>query len=160
MQIYIEEDLRKYYKFNFEKNIKNFIQYVPGNHIAHLDKIEVLVSGSRENGIGGYYSGKREQTMPKIVLYPKSIFNKMPKILFYIFPLIPKLLFASALYHEIGHHYQRITPGIKKEKWEQDATTYERKVIRAAFKYYRWILFVLFIPILLIKKLISGRKRT
>jgi hypothetical protein len=45
-----------------------------------------------------------------------------------------KLYLRDTLYHEIAHHYQRLTHGIKKEKWENNAKLYSRYMQRLKYK--------------------------
>ena len=153
MNIFVEQKVKIYFKFNFERNITNFLKYVPEDHLINLQKIEVIFSDYRNFNSGAYYLGNLEHSMPTIVICPAVLFEKMPRLLFFILPFIPKFLLASALYHEIGHHYQRLSHGIKKDKWESNAENYSRIMMKKAFNSYRLLLLLLFGPILFIRKI-------
>lgn len=158
MNIFVEQKAESYFKFDFKRHITDLLKYVPKDHLTKLERIEVLYLDYRKLNAGAYYLGTPEHSVPTIVLCPKVLFEKMPRILFFILSFIPKFLLASALYHEIGHHYQRLTHGLKKDRWESNAETYSDTMMRRAFDSYRLLLFVLFGPILFIRKICS-RKR-
>lgn len=153
MQIFVDKRINKF-PFNFERFTKELICYIPEHHLSYLNRIEILYSESGKSVVEGLYCGKEQNSNAKIILYPQVIFNKMPKLLFYLFPLIPRILYASTLYHEIGHHYQRMIPGVKKKKWEQNAELYVKKMNKLAFHRYQLLLLVVFWPILIIRKLL------
>lgn len=153
MKIEIDKSILEKYNFDFEKNINLLLKFVPESHLTKLDKIKIVnCEGRKIRKYGGYYSGESEGCSPVIVICANHIFQGCPKIFFYI-PFFPRLFLASNLYHEIGHHYQRLQHGIKKEDWEKDAENYTKTMEKIVFRHYRWILFVFFGPILLIRKL-------
>lgn len=158
MQIFVDKRINEF-RFNFEEFTKELILHVPPHHLSYLTRIEILYLESGKSEAQGLYCGKEKNSDAKIILYPQVIFNKFPKILFYLFPLIPRILYASALYHEIGHHYQRMIPGVKKEKWEQNAELYVKKMNKLAFHPYRVLLLVVFWPILILRKITKKEQR-
>lgn len=154
MQVFVDRRISKL-PFDFERFTNELIRYVPLHHLSYLNRIEILYSESDKKGVQGLYCEKEKNSEAKIILYPQVIFYKMPKLLFYLFPPIPRILYASTLYHEIGHHYQRMIPGIKKEKWEQDAELYAKKMNKLAFHRYQLLLLLVFWPILILRKLLK-----
>lgn len=161
IKIEIEKDVLRKFPFDFENNVKVLLRTVPTEHLTQLNKIEIVnFSPQRKQKQSyGFYYGKREGVdTPTIIICVANLFGNMPKIIFYILPFIPRFLLADTLYHEIGHHYQRITHGIKKEYWEKDANSYSRFMKRKAFKQYKWVLFILFGPILLVRRVFRKLK--
>ncbi len=160
VKIQVEEGLNKKYNFNFEKNIRSILKHVPEEHVRSLNKIEVvsLPYGRQQRKAYGFYHGEREgEKFPKIVICAENILGNLPKVIFY-WPLIPRCFLASTIYHEIGHHYQRLHHGIKKEKWEKDADAYEKMMTRKAFKFQILFLGLLFWPFLLLRRFEIKRK--
>lgn len=150
MKIEIDESVLKKYNFNFEKVIKSIIKNIPQEHILGLGRIWVTDSGFRKEQAHayGYYYGKREGAeTPAIIINITNLFNGLPKFIFYCLPLIPKLFLAKTLYHEVAHHYQRLRHGITKERWENDAEIYSKKMMVKMFGRSIDVIKIIFGPI-------------
>ncbi|MFA5272134.1 MAG: hypothetical protein WC412_07355 [Candidatus Omnitrophota bacterium] len=161
IKIDIDENIFHKFPFNFEKNIRYLLAVVPTEHITQLNSVKVVssFSGKQQNAAYGFYYGKREGAdMPSIIICADNIFRRLPRFIFYLMPFVPRLFLADTLYHEIAHHYQRLTHGIKKENWEKNAETYSKHMKKRAFRGYKWVLFVLFGPFLFFKKFFAKNK--
>jgi hypothetical protein len=136
VKIEVEGDIAKKIPFNFKKNIEAMLKVIPPEHILHLGKIRVtsLSPERKQKQAYGLYYGKREGfELPTIVICADSLLKGIPRIIFCIMPFIPRLLLADTLYHEIAHHYQRVSRGYKKERWEKDAEQYSKEMRKKLF---------------------------
>jgi hypothetical protein len=130
--IIISQEVKENIKFDFEKNIKDLLQIIPSDHLIHLGKIEVMYSTT--DRVFGYYYGKSQVLKQAyIVIYAKHIMDYCPTFFSYICPFIVRFVLSGTLYHEIGHHYQRIQPGFKKKIWERHADKYSLRMQRKMF---------------------------
>jgi hypothetical protein len=136
MKVIIETENLKKVPYNFKKNIDHMLKVIPAFHLVGLEKIVVTYEASDEDNLKnvcGLYFGKSTEQRPYIKLYVKNIFLDIPLLLIKFFPFIANLFFSETLYHEIGHHYQKITHGYKKEQWEKSANLYRLRMQRAFF---------------------------
>jgi hypothetical protein len=129
------------------------LRYIPDEHLYGLQRIVItdIASDKRVQEAEGVYYGEREKSIPTIEICTTAIFKDFPRALFFI-PGVTKYLIASVLFHEIGHHYQRRTHGIKKEGWEQWAERYSKEMTKKALLPWFISLIVLFWPFLIIRK--------
>ncbi|MFH1202580.1 MAG: hypothetical protein V1674_06835 [Candidatus Omnitrophota bacterium] len=128
-------NLDKSIKFNFRKNIEELLKFVPQEDLYKINKITIIdypVERNVKDAAGLYYGYQNAKNI-EIVLNVSGMFYKMPRIFFIIFPIIPKLLLATTLFHEIGHHVQRIGHGYKKEGWEKTAEQYSKEITKKVF---------------------------
>ena len=123
-----------------ENVIRTLISKIPPEHLIGLGTImvldEVTHKGNRQSG--GVYWEKDGDQPSRIEIGLNSIYAGMPRIVFFC-PFVAKFMLANVLYHEIGHHYQRFTHGITKNKQEQFAEKYKRQMLKKAFLW--WSLF-------------------
>jgi len=153
MNIIIKEEYRQSYPISFEKLTRKLLSIIPKKEIAGIGEIIIVdtLYGSKyltKKGkrTGGQYYFKNKGELAKIKLSLSAIYRGMPRILFY-FPLIAEFAFASVLYHEIGHHIQYSTHGIKKENEEDFADKYKTKMLAKRFIF--WIIPLIIIYIIL-----------
>lgn len=161
IKIIIDDHLSRSLSFDFEKNIKFLLDFIPVEHLVGLQEIKVIEyspENKRKTAYGFYYGKDQGIKNPVIVICVGNLFNKIPKVVFYFIPFIPRLLLADTLFHEIGHHLQSSSHGLKKEQWENNANSYARKMTKKVFKRSKWILFIFFGPILLLQKLLKNLK--
>ena len=135
MEIVIENNIDKKIRFNFKKNIDNLIQFLPKEHLYGINKIIVTneVHEKHMKNAAGFYYGYQNSKQINIVLGISGMFPKMPTIIFTFLPIVPKFLLARTLYHEIGHHYQKMSHGYKKIMWEKTAEEYSKEMTKKVF---------------------------
>lgn len=136
IRIEVEKAVADNFNFNFKKHINNFIKILPEEHVYGLEQITVTEFSSEKKvkEASGFYYGYRDPKHATIILCARGIFpENMPKILFYILPIIPKIILAETLFHEIGHHYLNLSHGYKKEQWEKSADRYSKDMTRKLF---------------------------
>lgn len=139
IKIIVEEDVKKANRINFESIILSLIDVVSSEHLIGLEKILVkskspIQKDAYTEALGLYY-GKREGAhQPYVVLCAENIVARIENIPFVLRWLIsPKKIIAETLFHEIGHHYQRISHGHKKKSWEKHADKYCTYMMRREF---------------------------
>ncbi len=162
MKIEVENHLKNHFKFDFETSIKDILRKLPKDHLVGLDRIEVKYTALGKNGKGAYalyYGRDTGAKFPKIVLCVGNIFEGLPKILLRQVPLLPKLLLAKNILHELAHHYQTWQHGIGKEEQEKEARAYANRMIKQCFKYELLLLWLLFWPFLLLRSLLKRVKK-
>lgn len=150
MGIHVEQHCQGTIPFNIEKLIKRLLGYIPPEHLIGLNKIVILDDVTHgplnKKGAMGIYRHKEVQQPATIEIAVSVIYRGMPRVLFYM-PFVAKFMLANTLYHEIGHHYQQFTHGVKKQAWEDFADNYRKEMIRKAFK--GWLfLFKPFTPLI------------
>ena len=158
MRIEVENDLKNHFKFDFETNIKDILRKLPKDHLVGLDRIEVRYAAADKyarDTYALYYGRDTGVKFPKIVLCVGNIFEDLPKILLRQIPLLPKLLLAKNIFHELAHHCQTRQHGISKEEQEKQARAYANKMIKRCFKYELLLLWLLFWPFLLLRSLLK-----
>ncbi len=118
---------------NIKASIEKLLKHVPDADLLQLSHILVTDipenKNSREEGALGAYFCKWNNRPARIELYIKNIFEKVnPKALKIMFPVI-EIDFANVLYHEIGHHVEKVRAhGIGKSKRESYADEYANKL--------------------------------
>jgi len=130
---------------NFEKKILKLLKFVPKKDLIGINEI-IITNKAYERKYhlaGGLYIYKRDLNRASIEICIDVIFRQFPKILFY-FPFISTFLLANILYHEIGHHCERITHNNKKKDSEEFADLYRKKIIHKAFKLWGYLIFPIF----------------
>jgi len=140
MRIEIAPDVQYRYRFDFERHITKLLSIVPPEHLRRLEKVVVVNSWKHKkySSVRGVYLERPpEGGGPVIVLDANAILGQFPFFARCI-PLVYRMALATSLYHEIGHHYQKLRPGIKREDWEQNAEQYARALFQKAFWSYRW----------------------
>lgn len=135
------------------KEVKSLLRYVPKDHLYGLQKIVItdIASDHRVRDRGGAYYSERQGSVPMIELCTAILFKGIPKALFFI-PFLTRFIIADALFHEIGHHYQKKIHGIKKEEWEQWSERYSKEMTKKALLPWFIALIVLFWPFLLVRR--------
>jgi hypothetical protein len=131
-------NLSKPIEFVTRRRVIDLISVIPSEHLVALDKIVLFDEFFRkeEKLIGGRYIQKSKKQPCSIELSIGSIYRGMP-IIFYFFPFIAKFLLAQVLYHEIGHHYQRVyTHGIGKREEEYFAEKYAKEMLKKKFRWW------------------------
>lgn len=122
------------HRFDYPAMVRDLLRHVPPEHLAGIAGI--TVSGDRplddgDDVLGQYYE-KYEQDPAVIVLYLETMRHEVPRWL-QPFPITWRLLIAQTLFHEIGHHYQRFSHGIAKQRQEEHAEAYGLRLTRRAF---------------------------
>lgn len=142
MSMRVERRCKTWIPFNAEKTIQRLLKKVPQEHLAGLDAIIVVdqVTHKESRESEGIYWKESAQRPATIEIAENVIYRGMPKFLFFL-PFVAKFMLASVLYHEIGHHYQRLTHEVKKEQREKFAEAYKKQMLRKAF--FWWRLFLL-----------------
>lgn len=128
-------NIDKRINLNFKKTIENLLKFVPPEHLYKINKI-IVTDKSNEGkvrDVAGLYYGYQNSQEIDIVLCVSGMFYKMPRVFFILLPIIPKLLLANTLFHEIGHHVQRMGHGYKKERWESSADQYSKELSKRVF---------------------------
>lgn len=162
MIIKIDDSLLGKYNFNFEKAIRSLIEIIPEQQLQGVGKVWITTSSAnkKERRAYGLYYGRQEGAeIPTIIINANNLFDGIPKFIFYCLPIIPNLFLARTFYHEVGHHYQRLKHGITKERWEDDAKSYAKKLMLKRFGKSISILNSFFAPILFLYKKSIHNKR-
>ncbi len=120
-------------RFNYEYLIGNILKIVPGDHFVGLSKIVIgssPVGRKATKEAWGTYHGKREGAkVPFVNVYAKSIYEFHPKWFMILCPFVYTMYLAEVVYHEVGHHYQRVGKGYKKEEWGNHAERYSKYML-------------------------------
>lgn len=136
MKINIHTLVNEKCKFNFEKEIQKALTVVPKDNLRELFQIIVQYEPPSHNAdaMGSYFGVREGVKEPYILLSMENILSCFPSSI----PVLSKFLFRlylrDTLYHEIGHHYQRLIHGIKKDKWENHAEEYSKKMQREMYR--------------------------
>lgn len=137
MPIKIDSEVKEKIQIDFEKYITDLLAFVPPDHLMHLDQIVVsyFSPDKKNNNALGFYYHQTENKPAYVVLCARNIMqeiNETPTVI-RIFFLTPRYHIAKTLYHELGHHYQYIRHGYKKETQERYAEKYRRYMLRKIF---------------------------
>jgi hypothetical protein len=130
----VTSGLRPHHRFDYPRMIRDLLVHVPPEHLGGISGI--TVSGDRplddgDDVLGQYYE-KYESDPAVIVLYLETMRREVPRPLL-PFPITWRILLAQTLFHEIGHHYQRFSHGIAKQRQEEHAEAYGMRLTRKAF---------------------------
>jgi hypothetical protein len=131
--------------FNIAKTIRKLISMVPKDHLIGLKSIIVVdtFSSKHQKNASALYWRKNGLDLAFIEISISNLYYGMPSFLFYV-PFVAKFMLASALFHEIGHHFHHVFKhGIDKRKKEQSANNYKKEMLKRAF--WRWK--IIFFPI-------------
>lgn len=144
MSIRIENHCETRLPFDVDATIHKLITVVPREHLVGLDIIILVdqVTHKRGKNAAGIYQQKHGHEPATIQIGLKTIYRGLPRI-FPFLPFVNKFLLARTLYHEIGHHYQRLVHGVKKKDAEQFAENYSLQMQRKAFYWWRVFLYPL-----------------
>lgn len=125
--------------FNTEKKITRLLEFIPPEHLVGLDRIVILdearSADKKKKPVRGQYVPKKGREPAYIEIAIRNVFKGMPKV-FFILPFMTNFMFANVLYHEIGHHYARLTHGITTQKQEMFANKYKATLLIKAFKFW------------------------
>jgi hypothetical protein len=139
----IESHLKsRFLGFLLARRVRKLIRIVPQEHLIGLDRIVLVdaISWRKGKEMGGIYRPKQDRELCSIELSIDSIHRGMPKVL-HVVPFAASFVLASALYHEIGHHYQtRFTHGVGKQEREKFAERYSKDMMKRRFMW--WLLFL------------------
>ena len=129
-------DLTRRYPVDLVETTRGLLRHLPPEHYAGILRI-TLAGGSpldeREGEeILGQYFEAYEGEPAFVMLYPEEMAREVPMFL-RPFPLVWRVLLAETLYHEIGHHYQRFTHGIRKPAQEDHAEAYGKRYARSRY---------------------------
>jgi len=136
IKVAVADSVKEKYRFDIEKDIREALQVVPLQHLTKLSKIIVQYEPPQHNAnaMGSYFGNREGAREPYILLCAKNLMSCFPHHL----PIVSKLAYIlylrDTLYHEIGHHHQRLTHGVKKERWEENAKAYSRHMQRLKYK--------------------------
>lgn len=130
----VTSGLKPHHRFDYVGMVRALLAHVPPEHLGGISGI--TVSGDRplddEDDVLGQYYEKFENDPAVIVLYLETMRREVPRLLLQ-FPITWKILLAQTLFHEIGHHYQRFSHGIAKQRQEDHAEAYGMRLTRKAF---------------------------
>jgi hypothetical protein len=142
VSIRIEKRYQVQIPIAIEELIRKLLIKVPKDHLVGLGTIILVdqVTNKRNQKSEGLYWQRKGQELAKIEISVNEIYKGMPRCIFYL-PFISKFMLAKVLYHEIGHHYQYSTHGIKNKEYENFAEKYKKQMLKKAF--FGWRLFLL-----------------
>jgi hypothetical protein len=129
-------DITRRYPVDLVETARGLLRHLPPEHYAGISRI-TLSGGAplderAEEEILGQYFEAYEGEPAFIMLYPEEMAREVPKFL-RPFPLVWRVLLAETLYHEVGHHYQRFTHGIRKPVQEDHAEGYGKRYARSRY---------------------------
>ncbi len=130
--------LDRTYPVDFEDTVRALLRRLPPEHVLGLGRI--TISGGRpldeaaDSEILGQYFEAYDGEPAFIMIYPEEMAKEVPFFVRRI-PLVWRVLVAETLFHEVGHHYQRFTHGIRKPAQEDHAENYGLLHAKAAFPF-------------------------
>lgn len=139
IKVIIEEDVKNATQINFESIIFSLIDVIPSEHLIGLEKILIkfkspIQKDEYSEALGLYYGKREGANKPYVVLCAENLVIRIKSVpILFRFLISPKKIIAETLYHEIGHHYQRLSHGYKKELWENHADKYSAYMMRREF---------------------------
>ena len=128
--------LTRRYPIDFPSAVRELLRRLPPEHLVGISRITISggppLDEDRGNEVLGQYFEAYDGEPAFILLYPEEMAKEVP---FFLrpFPLVWRVLLAETLFHEVGHHYQRFTHGIRKPAQEGHAEGYGLRHARAAF---------------------------
>ena len=128
----IEVNISKQIPYNFSNAIQELLKYVPKEDLIGLSKIVIIDEpldskwAKQYPWAAGAYFEKFQNRNAYIELYFKKIYSTLPNW-FFRFPFLPQHSISYVLFHEIGHHAQKMKHGLGKNVIEKDAGTYAKK---------------------------------
>jgi hypothetical protein len=148
MTLRIESQYKRAIPLNIEKLAKNLLEKVPPEHLIGLDVISFVdtIPHKKNKLAGGLYWQKVGRDPALIEIGIEEIYRGMPRLCFFL-PFIPKFMLANVLFHEIGHHFQRLAHGVSKREREAFADRYAKQMLKKVFR--KWLFFLLpFAPLI------------
>jgi predicted Zn-dependent protease with MMP-like domain len=130
IKVEVEEEVKQKCIYDFEGEIKRALTVIPSEHLQQLSEIIVQSEARKHSSdaLGSYY-GKSESTKsPYVIIYAKNILARFPHAIPLLSGFCFRLYLRDTLYHEIAHHYQRISHGYNKMQWESHANKYSVKM--------------------------------
>lgn len=123
---------------------EKLIKLIPHSHLVGLGKIVFSERFDRKyKNDAALYWKKKGDAPAFIELSFYAVFNERPFPFLFI-PFVGKFLLASALYHEVGHHYHHsLKHGITNKKAEIFAEKYKKDALKKAFRIWRIFLYPL-----------------
>jgi hypothetical protein len=144
--------------FNVDNKIRQILSVVPKEHLIGIEKIIVVDEIKTKKGkteAAATYNRKDGRELASIEISIDAVYHGMPKT-FFMLPFIAKFSLASALYHEIGHHYHySYKHGINKQNKEAFAEKYSSEMLKKAF----WGWLIILRPFSPIIRYLSGRHK-
>lgn len=153
IKIEISSESKIRYSINFEKAIKRLLNVIPKDHLNKLNKVIVMNTSPEKkfsNAEGLYYSSNNGKPA-HIILIANNMFKGFPNWFLRTFPYFTNYFIADVLFHEVGHHYQQLTHGIKRRIKENHAEVYSKEMKRVYFDTL-WICKILRIILLIFRK--------
>ncbi len=128
--------LTRRYPVDLVQVVRDLLRRVPAEHVVGISRITLsgarpLDEASGEEVLGQYFEACDGEPA-FIMLYPEEIAGEVPFLLRRS-ALAWRVLLAETLYHEVGHHYQRFTHGIRKTAQEDHAEGYGLRHARRVF---------------------------
>jgi hypothetical protein len=126
MKISVDSLTKQNIRFNFEKEIQRALLVIPEKDLYRLFEVRVEYNPPRHNieAMGSYFGMREGAKDAYVLLYSKNIASCIPNSFSIFHNFAFRFYLTYALFHEIGHHRQRILHGVKKEEWENDAELY------------------------------------
>jgi len=143
----IVNNLNRRLPINIEHVIEKLLSKIPNEHLHGVNRIIITESKNNIKYAGLYTAGRNYSfKFSEIELDLSNIFWHNAYLIFLV-PIIPKFLIANVLYHEIGHNFQKMVPGVKKESAEDFAEMYKNTFIDRAFPIFGTIRKIIFAPL-------------
>ncbi len=158
IKVEVDDSIKQECAYDFEREIRSALTVIPSEHLQQLSEIIVQCEARKHsfNAFGSYY-GKSESTKnPYVVIYAKNILARFPHSIPLLSTFCFRLYLRDTLYHEIAHHYQRISHGYNKMQWESHANKYS---IKMQIRKYKENIFgkVVFITVSFLKRIFFRR---
>jgi hypothetical protein len=128
--------LDRTYPVDLADTVRVLLRRLPPEHVMGLARITISGGAPLDEAAGsdvlGQYFEAYEGEPAFIMLYPEEMAKEVPCFVRRV-PLVWRVLVAETLFHEVGHHYQRFTHGIRKPAQEDHAENYGLRYAQAAF---------------------------
>lgn len=149
--------------------VERMLSHLPRGYFARFGHVTLRDAGSltrnerakREKAgpskhlLGTYY-GPTSRQPAHIDLFVDAIFDGRSKLLVNI-PPVRDVLLGRTLYHELGHHIQRVVRPEHRDP-EEVAEEWRRRLLRTYFRKTYWYLFPVLWPVTLLARAFRTRR--
>jgi len=150
--------------------VERMLSHLPRGYFARFDHVTLRDSGSltrkerakREKAgpskhlLGTYY-GPTARQPAHIDLFVDAIFYGRSTLLVWV-PPVRDVLLGGALYHELGHHLQRVVHPEHRDR-EEVAEEWRRRLLRTYFRKTYWYLLPVLWPVTLLARVLRKERR-
>lgn len=125
----IEVNVERALPYDFEGSIRKLLAHVRPEHLVGIEKIAVWESHhqGRYRDALGLYGHRTKEEHTRIDLFLDNIYGDRVSRFYFLIPFLPAYKLSKVLYHEIGHHHQQFTHGIKRRAAEAHADRYSER---------------------------------